>query len=353
MKRLFLLVLALVLMSVMCHAAIHYVNPNGSGQYTTILAAYTAAGTGDTLLVSPGNYTDELLIQRKTAIIGAGWDQVTTSRIVLDVFATSSLLEGLRVEYCCDEAIFAESATDSLVVRRCFVRTTGVHPCFNRHLASLGKWLTFDGCVLQSGGVNGAIVLWSVKDSLIVRNCILAQSSATVSNQAVLVGDPRFVTMVNNTMVNVKEIFNTTGTYWLYAANNIVWDWNPGPTWGTYSPTAVFEYNASQNAVPPPGTNGLSFASDQFISYNEANGYEHGVSNLHIFNGSILQNAGLPSVNDRDGSRSDLGCYGGPYQLVDNGVPAFPFILFFTSSPVIMNGDSAGVTTVGRVGPRY
>jgi hypothetical protein len=57
-------------------------------------------------------------------------------------------------------------------------------------------------------------------------------------------------------------------------------------------------------------------------SYDEALNYQHGASDLHLNGGAgglALTNTGHPLILDVDGSRSDVGAYGGPRPLVDNG----------------------------------
>ena len=214
--------------------------------------------------------------------------------------------------------------------------------------------MTFEDCVIHQAGNNAlnADAIRTVQDSLVIRNCLITMATTQAATQTLLDGTPRFLTFVNNTMVNVREMFASPGNYGMYVANNIVWDWNSGGTWGTYSSSALFDYNASQTPAPP-GTNGITLAADPFVLYTEANNYEQGISDLHLAAGSSLIDAGVPSLLDRDGSRSDLGIYGGPYQFVENGVSSYPFVTSIIAPAAIIAGDSLNVNTTGRVGPRY
>jgi hypothetical protein len=58
-----LLPLILLLLPIAAQAATYHVNPDGSGDYTTIAAALAAASTGDTIIVQ-GEYTPVFLSER-------------------------------------------------------------------------------------------------------------------------------------------------------------------------------------------------------------------------------------------------------------------------------------------------
>jgi hypothetical protein len=355
MKQLSILCLALALLSFSSQAAIHRVNFNGSAQYATITAAYTAASSGDTIIVSPGTYSDVITSVKRLTIIGAGWDQVTTQYFYFNTGSTGSRLEGLKVTNSgANQTTFCYLAVDSITLRRCFLYNNNVYPCLERQAGSSSKWITVEDCILHQAGNNAlnADVIRTVNDSLVVRNCLITMANTIAAGQVAIDGTPRFLTFVNNTMVNVRELFSSPGNYGMYVANNIVWDWASGATWGSYSTTATFEYNASQTPAPP-GANAQTLAADPFVLYTEASNYEHGVSDLHLAGGSSLIDAGVPSLLDRDGSRSDLGIYGGPYQFVQNGAPSYPFVISIVAPSAVISGDSLSVNTIGRVGPRY
>lgn len=344
---------ALLLYAVLANAAILRVSPNGSAPYTTIMAAYTAAVNGDTIVVGPGTYTDPITSTKRLKVIGAGWDQASTYYWYFNTGSTGSSLEGLYMQNSgASDVVYAYATADSITISRCWLYSNHYYCGFERQ-ASTGKWSTIQDCIFTGYyAINGQDFIRAAGDSMIVRNCLFAHPSSTVAGQCVVDGAPRFLSMTNNVCVNVREIFNLTGTFGMYAANNVVWDWNASGTWGTYSPTATLEYNASATPAPP-GSSGITLAADPFVNYTEANGFENGISDFHPAAGSPLIDAGVPTLLDRDGSRSDLGIYGGPYQFVENGAPAYPFVISVIAPAAIVSGDSLSVSTTGRVGPRY
>ena len=49
-----------------------FVDPGGGGDFTTISAAVAAASPGDTIVVGPGTYVEEVLVDVSVSISGAG-----------------------------------------------------------------------------------------------------------------------------------------------------------------------------------------------------------------------------------------------------------------------------------------
>lgn len=353
MKKLLTLCFALLLMVIAANAAILRVNPNGTAPYTTILAAYNAAVNGDTIVVAPGNYGETILSNKRLRVIGAGWDQVSMRYWYFNSGATGSSIEGIKLETQGGEYPCYSYASDSVTVRRCFLKANYFTSVWAREASVVNKWITFEDCVMiaaQNNGANDCLAF--NQDSCVVRNCYIQGVQAAGATLNAFVGNPRFLTVTNCIFTNWAQLFATTGTYGLYYANNIVHDWNAGAVYGTYSPTGTFEYNASAT-ITPPGTNATLLAGDPFVNYDETANYVDNTTDLHVTAGSNLIDTGVPTLLDRNGSRSDHGIYGGPYQFVENGVPAYPFVISIVAPSAIISGDSLNVNTIGRVGPRY
>jgi hypothetical protein len=125
MRTLIVFAIALLCLALSASAAVRYVSAYGGGQYTTLIAACTAAASGDTILIGPGTYTESSITTTKRLYwIGAGWDQtlVTFSSYLAfqNASASGSLVEGLRLEctssgYC----LYIYANVDSVTVRRC------------------------------------------------------------------------------------------------------------------------------------------------------------------------------------------------------------------------------------------
>jgi hypothetical protein len=364
MKKQLWMVLVVAMLAVSAQATIRTVNLFGTAQFSTVQAAITAAVTGDTILVAPGTYFDSPSISTKSlTIIGAGWDMTTIDGggspcwTVSGVLSLGSVFEGMD-NTSSGIPISHSTNGDSVTFRRCRMRSTG-----NVIVSAVnGKRLYLEDCLLTSA-VNGSLinVPTATNATLFVKGCILgftggAQSSTTYFNGAN--GSP--VEITNCTFVSVRRPFDLTGAQPVIAINNMFYDWTGTPTWGTFLAGSVFDYNASDATAPViPGTftnHILLAANDPFVTYDEALNYVHGTSDLHLNGGAgglALTNTGHPLILDVDGSRSDVGAYGGPRPLVDNGIPAYPFVTSLTVPNLIESGDNLNVNSTGRVGPRY
>jgi len=71
------------------------------------------------------------------------------------------------------------------------------------------------------------------------------------------------------------------------------------------------------------GTGNLLCTSAAFVNLNLTSPR---TSDYHLAASSVLRDAGNPTLFDVDSTRSDIGIYGGLNPMVDNGVPAFPFV---------------------------
>ena len=75
MKKQLWMVLVVAMLAVSAQATIRTVNQFGTAQYSTAQAAINAAVTGDTVLIAPGVYFENLTVSSKViTVIGAGWD---------------------------------------------------------------------------------------------------------------------------------------------------------------------------------------------------------------------------------------------------------------------------------------
>lgn len=359
-KWVFLVVLAL---TVSAQATIRTVNQFGTAQFSTISSAITAAVTGDTVLIAPGAYVENPTISGKVlTLIGAGWDLVTVdgggaNALLVGTNAGGSLTEGLDLLSASQTFAATQLTSDSSTIRRCRIRGgSGVISLLN------GRRYFVEDCVITSSN-NGIMITVpsAVNATVVFKGCVLGFTAASQGSATYFTGiNGSPVEVTNCTFVSVRNPFNLTGSQPVIAINNIFYDWTGTPTWGTFLAGSVFDYNASNASAPAiPGafTNHILLgANNPFVTYDTALNYVHGTSNLHLNGGAgglALTNTGHPLILDVDATRSDVGAYGGPRPLVDNGVPAFPFVTSLTVPNLIESGDDLNVNSTGRVGPRY
>jgi hypothetical protein len=357
-----LVVLSLVAAAQFCAAAIKFVSPNpGSAPYTTISAAYSAALTGDTIVIGPGAYTENLnFAYKRVHVIGAGWDQCTLTGVyqVYGATSTQSTFEGIRFLGAGYYTFYNHTSADSLTFRRCNISAaTG----WSTFYLSAGKTFVTD-CVLHSNAGNVFYMEAGTSGNLVARNCVFTLSYVTPhpSYNAFYGVNAGTVEIYNCVFLNYVKPFALTGIPQVIGLNNIFWDWNPTAEYGQLPVGSVFEYTASGAGAPAWPSNfahNIDLGSNNpFVSYDNAGYYEYGVSNLHLntnTGGNLCRDAGYPSIQDLDSSAADLGVYGGPKPFVDHGVPAYPFALTLTIDNLVEVGDSVNVVSSGRIGPRY
>ncbi|MCB1060266.1 MAG: right-handed parallel beta-helix repeat-containing protein [Calditrichaeota bacterium] len=362
MKKLILVLVVAGLVS-SATATIRTVSQFGTADYTSVSSAVSASSTGDTILVSPGSYNDAITITFRTiTIIGAGWDatQISPSSgaaLTLSTSSNGSVLEGMAI-VANTTVLNTGGNTDSVTIRRCTMQTP---QNFGYSLTNCRR-IYFEDCVLTSTA-NSTMFNVSVQtnSTLTLRGCILGFNGTSASSSVYFSGNNGSpVEITNCTFVNCRQIFNLSGAQPVVAINNVLYDWTGGVSWGSYLAGSVFDYNASDAtgpAIPGDFTNHVSLgANDPFVNYDESLNYQHGVSDLHLNGGTgglLLTDAGNPLIFDVDASQSDVGAYGGPKPLVDNGVPSYPFVISLDVPNLLESGDDLNVSSTGRVGPRY
>ncbi|MBK8129621.1 MAG: hypothetical protein IPK53_12225 [bacterium] len=185
-------------------------------------------------------------------------------------------------------------------------------------------------------------------DTVQVENCVLSHVNA--SNAVAFSGTAGALSIRNCVFLGFNYLFNMSGSFPMWFVNNIMYDWNGGPNGGNYPPGSTIAYNALS---VPWGTDFAIIASNPFLNYNASNNYEYGVSNLHLVAGSPCINSGDPVQLDFDGSRSDMGIYGGQTPFIDSGAPNYPFVQSLTVPPSVTVGNQLQIQSQGRIGRGY
>ncbi len=341
-------------------ATIRYVSGNpGSAPYSTINAAFSAATSGDTIVVGPGNYSEILgNTVKRLHLIGAGWDVCNWVAYIHlgGTLVNGSVVEGFKINPLNSYSVYTYSGADSITIRRCNITpVNGYMPFY----VAAGELFVND-CVINAQGNHAMFFQNDANASTVVRNSVFNSLTGSPAHTALSGTNNGTVELYNCVFTNWVQPFALTGVPQVIGLINIFWDWNGAANYGQLPVGSVFEYTAAGAGAPSWPSN---FASNidlgnnnPFVSYNNAGNYEYGVSNLHLntnTGGLACTDAGYPSILDLDNSRSDLGIYGGPKPMVDHGITAFPFALTLTIDNLVEVGDSVNVTSSGRIGPRY
>jgi hypothetical protein len=344
---------ALVLcLSFTAFATTRYVSANGAGQYSLPSQAEAAAVSGDTILIGPGTYIENVVINNKRlTFVGAGWDQtdINGGIYINGQGSIGTIIEGLRVDPSTGNSVNL-SSSNSITFRRCILKSSA--RVINQDGGYGGSFCVED-CILIAGQGNYTISALSSNGGMVFRNSLFANTNSPYGaiNGSATTG---VIEVYNCIFLNYRIIFEMySGALPFIAVNNVFYDWAASPTFGSIPAGSTFDYNASET-ITAPGTNTLNITANPFVNYNSTNDYQHGISDLHLAGGSALIDAGHPSLLDLDNSRSDYGIYGGPMPLVDNGVPNYPWAVNIVLSPnLVGQGTNVNASATGRVGPQY
>jgi hypothetical protein len=334
-------------------AKVWVVNANGTGNFTTLTAAIDSAASGDTLFVAPGGYVESPSATSKTlTVLGIGFssDSATTWSIILNsplALGAGSVVSGLELRGIANPAMINVNSP-STVVEKC-------------HIAANGH----DGIDVTA-------------DSCVVRQNVFENILPTTANGVTVTGSHLGITILNNVISNFNNgIMLNNGGDEIVANNAIFFAYNAAVSFGSGTFTGkifsnIFdEDNIAIAATSPPyycgyndywqdpygGTPSFDVGSissnPEFVNYSSTTGYVYGTSNLHLAAGSPCIDAGEPNVgnNDRDGSRNDMGIYGGPEMFDDTGTPIYPCVITVAVSPYAapLNGTIT-IKVLGRIG---
>ena len=316
---------------------------DGNAPFDDIQEAVEEAADGDTIRICAGTYGSVEIVGRSVSLLGVDGAAVTTIEGGQDsgVFVEDSTLELAGLTMTGRAASWTgggvTALTSSLVVQDCVVSgvTASDHPSYGAYLSDTdATWerVVFEDNAIQSGVLgafdDGSLV---IVQSVFRRNGDLVMSvggpDATIHNNLMvdnscdfvcvnLAGNPATVwvynnTIVDTTMVDTDEWVVVVNSDTVEFVNNIVADSNGQGVLGYTG--SVVDYNDS-----------WGHAGDNFYEYvSGANNLE---ANPHLtdpdngdyhldpgFSPCVDAGSPLPGYDDPDGSRNDMGAYGGPY----------------------------------------
>ena len=328
MKYMICVLLTLVSFSLL--AVIRTVDNNNpsAGQYTTISAAISAASNDDVIYVYPSLIPYQGFTMNKRVIVyGTGWNEngialrnVTISgHVYFQAGGENSMISGL---YGWFNVIYTN--VNNFEIDSCCLSYFGQ--------SSASATDTSFGIVIKdtyfSGnyGTNPYIENSRVTNGINILNCVFNQG--TTNSRKILLNASANVTITNSILRSGTErVFATA-----YSSNGI-------PT---------FRNNYIDSAgYSSAGEASVSFPWSSLIMYNIGSGsfFTTGFNNLNsipiasVFNypgpdswtlieGSTATDSGDPvaDYNDLDGSRNDIGVFGGPYPMDTNGLTTLPTI---------------------------
>jgi len=335
-------------------ATIRYVdNVGGEFHYSTIAAALTPCVDGDTVLVGPGSYDEDAFIDDDIVFIGAGHDQTLITGGFNITSFTDVKIEGVRAfaDNTLGWTITANGSSGAVLdVDRCHLRPwTGNsgHHCLR--LASSGMTVRVSSTIFETT-INNQSLTYLGDNQTEFENCVFV---CRTNGTAVIAGTPASLVVGNCVFLGCARVFQTASLFPMLVYNCVAYDWSGTDYWGTAPAGATFEYNASSD-VAPPGVGGVLLTANPFVDYDPAADWDDADDlRLDPTLGAPCVDSGQPALLDLDGSRSDMGLYGGPRPFVDGGVPSFPFVLTLDVPGAITVGDPLPIEAPGRIGRSY
>jgi hypothetical protein len=335
-------------------AKVWVVNANGTGNFTTLTSAINSAAGGDTIFVAPGGYVESPSATTKMlTVLGIGFssNSTTTWSIILDstlALGTGSVISGLELRGSASPLIKLSLNSH---VEKCHIVANGKD----------GIHIAADSCAvrqnvlenIQSGGSSaiGVDIVGSYLGITILNNVI------THFANDIYIGGNGDELVANNIILSSNTALNIQGSSFSGKVFSNIFEGSSYPTIVETAPSFYCAFNDfwsnQMNNIPFYFDVGSILTDPKFINYSSTTGYVYGTSNFHLAAGSPCIDDGEPNVgnNDRDGSRNDMGIYGGPYQFDDTGTPIYPCVITVIVSPYAapLNGTIT-IKALGRIG---
>lgn len=366
MRKINLLFLLVLIFSAGLHAATIVVDLGGGGQYTSIHAAADAAADGDTLLVMSGTYVisvDDgiITVDKELHILGSGFDlpadggttlQSSTGLFVFNGNADGSTLSGFRMY---GYGTLINVSVDDMVIEKNHI----IGSPYSNNIY----------CVYFNTTVTG--------DTL--RDNIIGYTTATNYHYLVGFANTTDVTVNNNIFFNSTQsgITPTTGTNNKIMNNLFLSCYNSITTDGPVSILNNIFMNGIHTQIVNSGgsptiSNNCFFnnttdgdtgidpvlENPDFVDFgnNDVFGYlsiDEGGFDFHLQTVSPCIDAGnaLFDYFDLDGTRNDVGAYGGPYPIGTTGAPTIPVVNSISVTPsTVSPSGTITINATGRIG---
>ena len=274
------------------------VNQSGGGDYLTIQEGINAASEGDVVLVSPGVYRESVVINKKITLLGSGPEATA-------IYANTG-----------SAVTFGRKSDGSSII---------------------GFSITSDGeygiSCSASIGISNNVISGG-------RNGIYCSSDAAISNNIILGcgSDGVFSHSTSSTIIN--NIIADNGGYGVQnSISGIIFLPGSSPE------SPVVSYNDFWNNAKGERTGNFDIGPGN-ISKDPL--FVNSVMDFRLRNGSPCIDAGKPGFAslDPDGTRNDMGAYGGPYAL-STGILG-PVITELEVSPLIV--QQGGTITIKAKG---
>ncbi|MFH1213549.1 MAG: right-handed parallel beta-helix repeat-containing protein [Candidatus Neomarinimicrobiota bacterium] len=375
MKKILLSVLSVFVAISLSYAKVIVVDVAGGGQYTTIKEAVAAAVANDSILVMSGDYFfdashGKVTVSKKLFIIGSGYTTAENggTRLVdvpgnglfdLDGASDGTHISGFRIDSKGTAVNIQANAQKIVIENNFFIQRSGSY-CINLTSSSSD---TIRSNILVAGDQHHqtayGIQLNSTSGDLICNNIFSWFSYAIYENTSA----SGTSTIRNNIILDSGFSYYGYSSVYLYSNclfySNIFMNADRGVS-DQSSGKATIAYNGFFNNLSD-GSTGLNpnTADPMFENYSSSdnfneNSLETSELDFHLKDASTYIDGGVvgPAYLDVDGSRNDIGLYGGSYPFNnDLGIPTIPEVITISVSPTSVSpSGSITISATGRIG---
>ena len=277
-----------------------YVDQSGGGDYTTIQSGINAAYADDIIRVGPGVYNENVIVDKNLILIGSGPNFTYINAPMNGIYVNSSVtitITGFNIS-AGDDGIDIDRTGITCLIKNCIIVSCGSHGIY------------------YSAGFQGPDPIVTLINNTIIYNAL----------DGIHV-DADFISIKNNIIA-----FNGGRGIDLGSGNEqIAYNDVYGNTKGSY-------YGCSS------GMGDISL-NPKFIDPN--------AGNYALRSDSPCKDSGSPGTmyNDPDGTRNDMGAYGGPESVAFwPYIPGGPVITDLSVTPAsIQKGGKITIRATGRV----
>ena len=324
----------------------------------TIQSAIDAASIGDTVHVDPGTYTENLRLRSGVNVVGSGYANTIlrglgNTNVVFAPGTTNSRFEGFKITRNGNN----DNSGVRIVGGDLLLNNNWITGNRNGVRVEGGSPIIRNNIIDQNGSASDAFLNFGIVSlsatPLIANNLIVSNTGAGIY---IAWAASSGAQVINNTVAD-----NIDNGVWCYGGanptikNNILARNSTGlsasqlahpvnsfnDVWGN----RFRNYDAQTGGVVGPGPGEIS--ADPLFELLSSPPY-------YLSIGSPCINAGdsNPIYNDRDGSRNDMGCFGGPSGLLGGVGPSVTSGFLFTTigniptSEIPETGVSAGLANV-------
>jgi len=366
MKTIMLLI-ALLSLALSASAASFRVAKDGIATYNEVQPAVNAAAAGDTIFIAASSaYYAGFNVDRRLVLYGAGTDTIPGQATIINgVVEIQGTADSTELSSVWITASNIASGTDSLsaVLRihsgaltvrigRCIMENT-----YNSNTISSGGWVgrgataSFTDCGFWLSYNNNAAQRYCLSLTGNSPSCqvdvINCGFSVTSTSQSYFYG---IATGGNSNVLTVRHaIFDNCRAIGGSAVGSVQNSISESLETFNVNGNVTTSYCAAPTGYVPAGVGNIVFNSTDFV--NLVSGQPKR-SNFHLSPSSALANAGNPiAPPDEDGSRADIGIYGGQTPYVEFGLPDFPVVLELEVPASVPQNGALHVGSRGRVGP--